>query len=84
MHVRTLGDLAGGARGSPCDPSTHASSLAIDRTPLSPLTRAFSLATLQVWANITATQQLLGWAGPGSERIHLTYPVGQNGNQTFE
>jgi len=38
----------------------------------------------QVSAHIAATKQLLGWAGPGSQRIHVTYPTGSYGAETFE
>ena len=36
-----------------------------------------------IHATITATKQLLVWAGPGSERIHVKYPEGSLGAQTF-
>jgi hypothetical protein len=37
-----------------------------------------------VFANITSEKQLLPWAGPGSERVHIVYPSGPVGAQTFE
>jgi len=37
----------------------------------------------QIHANISASRQLLAWAGPGSERVHITYPTGEPGAQTF-
>ena len=36
-----------------------------------------------IMADITASKQLLAWAGPGSERIHVQYPSGGNGAQEF-
>jgi len=36
-----------------------------------------------VHATISANKQLLAWAGPGSERIHVKYPEGPLGAQTF-
>jgi hypothetical protein len=35
----------------------------------------------KVYANISATKQLLAWAGPGSERIHVEYPGGALGSR---
>ena len=35
----------------------------------------------KVYANISATKQLLAWAGPGSERIHVEYPSGALGSR---
>jgi len=38
----------------------------------------------KVSAHIEAQRKMLGWAGPGSQRIHVAYPTGSYGNQTFE
>jgi hypothetical protein len=37
-----------------------------------------------IWANITAQKQFLAWSGPGSEKIHVIYPSGEPGSQTYE
>ena len=37
----------------------------------------------QIHANSSASRQLLAWAGPGSERVHIIYPTGEPGAQTF-
>lgn len=36
-----------------------------------------------VFANVKANKQFLGWAGPGSERIHVQYPTGELGASYF-
>jgi hypothetical protein len=37
-----------------------------------------------VFADVEAQQQMLPWAGPGSERIHVLYPSGSLGQEVFE
>ena len=38
----------------------------------------------KIWANITAQKQFLAWSGLGSEKIHVVYPSGAHGSQTYE
>jgi len=37
-----------------------------------------------VSAQITSQRKLLAWAGPGSQRIHIQYPTGPYGGETFD
>ena len=38
----------------------------------------------KVEATVTTQKQLIGWAGPGSERVHIKYPEGEQGEQTYD
>lgn len=37
-----------------------------------------------VWAEVLSNKQLLPWSGPGSQSVHVQYPDGPQGQQTFD